>query len=190
MEQSLWFASRATGLVTLTLLTLTLVLGILGAGRYVGQHWPRFTLAALHRNLSLLMILFLAVHVSSAIVDPYAGIHWLDAVLPFASSYHPFWLGLGAIALDLVIAVALTSALRMRISNQLWRTVHWAGYACWPIALVHGWNIGGKDSRLSWVLSLEMICILAVVLAGYWRLRNRQHPDELQRRALATGSRY
>jgi sulfoxide reductase heme-binding subunit YedZ len=188
VEQSLWFTSRATGLVTVTLLTVTLVLGTLGAGRYSGERWPRFTLAALHRNLSLLMVLFLAVHVSSAIIDQYAGIGWLDAVLPFVSSYHPFWLGLGAVTLDLMLAVLITSAIRTRISNQVWRAVHWAGYGCWPIGLVHGWGIGGKDSRLPWVLSLEVTCTVVVVVAVAWRLCNARHPDDEQRRAVATES--
>jgi predicted ferric reductase len=185
----LWFASRATGLVSLTLLSLTLVLGILGAGRYTGDRWPRFTLAALHRNLSLLMVVFLAVHVGTAIIDPYAGIGWLDAVLPFGSVYHPFWLGLGAVALDLMIAVLATTALRARISHARWRAVHWAGYACWPVALVHGWGIGGRDSRLHWVLSLDALCVLLVAAAVAWRLRSARHPDTELRRFVAEGRR-
>lgn len=189
MEQSLWFASRATGLVAVTLLTLTLVLGILGAGRYTGDRWPRFTLAALHRNVSLMMVLFLVVHVSTAIVDPYAGIGWLDAVLPFTSVYHPVWLGLGSVALDLMVAVLLTSALRLRLSHRVWRAVHWAGYACWPIGLVHGWGIGGRDSRQYWVLSLEVTCAVAVAVAVAWRLRNARTPDAEQRRAVAEAGR-
>ncbi len=63
----------------------------------------------MHRNLSLLTLAFLAVHVASAIIDPYAGIAWLDVVVPFVSTYHPFWLGLGAVALDLILAVVVTS---------------------------------------------------------------------------------
>src|SRR5581483_7783042 len=116
MQLALWFASRATGLVALPLLTVSLVLGIVGAGRAASPRWPRFALAALHRNISLLSVLFLAVHISTAIIDPYAGIGWLDAVVPFVSVYHPFWLGLGAVALDLMLALVISSLLRPRIS--------------------------------------------------------------------------
>ena len=189
MDLALWFASRATGLVALPLLTLSLVLGIVAAGRAASARWPRFTLAALHRNISLLCLVFLAVHVSTAIVDPYAGIGWLDAVVPFVSVYHPFWLGLGAVALDLVLALLVTSLLRTRISLRLWRAVHWAGYACWPIALVHGLGIGGKDAGLGWVISLNVTCALVVVAAVLARLRGGSHPDSAARRAATLGGR-
>ncbi|HEY1972270.1 MAG TPA: ferric reductase-like transmembrane domain-containing protein [Pseudonocardia sp.] len=189
MEQALWFASRATGLVTLVLLTMTMALGMMGAGRYSGTRWPRFTLTALHRNISLTTVVFLAVHSSTAIIDPYAGIGWLDAVLPFGSVYRPFWLGLGAIGADLMIAVLVSSMLRVRISPRLWRLIHLASYACWPVGLVHGWGIGGKDSRLPWVLGLEMSCSLLILVALVWRLRNPAHPDTELRRASVEGRR-
>ena len=189
MDLALWFASRATGLVALPLLTLSLVLGIVAAGRMASERWPRFALAALHRNISLMTVLFLAVHVSTSIIDPYAGIGWLDAVVPFISVYQPLWLGLGAIALDLLIALLVTSLLRTRISVRLWRAVHWTGYACWPIALVHGLGIGGKDSGLGWVISLNVICVLVVGAALIVRLRGGGHPDNAVRRAASHGGR-
>jgi predicted ferric reductase len=185
MELALWFVSRAAGLVVLPLLTLSLVLGVVGAGRVTGERWPRFALAALHRNISLMTVLFLAVHVASSIIDPYAGIGWLDAFVPFVSVYHPFWLGVGAIASDLFIAVILTSILRARIGLRMWRAVHWAGYLCWPVGLVHGIEIGGKDTWLSWVMSINVTCVLVVVLAVVWRLRLSSHPDTEVRRAAA-----
>jgi hypothetical protein len=76
MGQSLWFASRGTGLVAALLLTATTALGAIHSGRVTSARWPRFTLHALHRNVSLLTLAFLAVHVASAIIDPYAGIAW------------------------------------------------------------------------------------------------------------------
>ncbi|HEX4356609.1 MAG TPA: ferric reductase-like transmembrane domain-containing protein [Pseudonocardia sp.] len=189
MDLALWFASRATGLVALPLLTVSLVLGIVGAGRGVSERWPRFTVAALHRNIALTSVLFLAVHIATAIIDPYAGIGWLDAVLPFRSVYRPFWLGLGSVALDLMLAVLVTSLLRPRINLRLWRAVHWAGYACWPIAMTHGLGIGGKDSGLAWVLSLNVSCAAVVLVAVYCRLRGDRHPDSAARRAASLGGR-
>lgn len=181
MGQTLWFASRATGLVSLLLLTATVVLGASHSGRVATTRWPRFTLHAVHRNLSLLAVAFLAVHVATAIVDPYAGIAWLDVVVPFASTYHPFWLGLGAVAFDLLVAVIVTSLVRTRLPLRVWRAVHLASYALWPVALVHGWGIGGSDSSLSWVLALEGLCLAAVVVAVGLRLR-ATHPDSEARR--------
>jgi len=79
------------------------------------------------------------------------------------SVYHPFWLGLGAAAFGLLLALLATSLLRTRISPRLWRAVHWAAYACWPIALVRGFGIGAGDTRSGWGLA-------AAVGAVLWRV--------------------
>lgn len=182
MDQTLWYASRATGLVALLLLTATLVLGITTAGRWASPGWPRFVIAAVHRNLSLLSVVFLGVHIASAVIDPYAGISWADAVIPFGSAYRPLWLGLGAVAFDLLLAVVATSLLRLRIPLRWWRGVHWSSYALFPLAIVHGLGTGGTDIGLGWILALATACVLAVALAVGWRIRVT-HPDTQARRA-------
>jgi sulfoxide reductase heme-binding subunit YedZ len=150
MNQALWFASRAIGLMSLLLLSATIVVGAGTSGRFASSRWPRFAVVALHRNLSLLALAFLAVHICGAVIDPYAGIRWAAAVVPFASAYQPFWLGLGAVAIDLMIAVVATSRLRLRMPPRLWRAIHWAGYVMFPVALAHGLGISGPDARLGW----------------------------------------
>jgi predicted ferric reductase len=185
----LWFASRATGLVAVALLTGSLALGIVGAGRVASPRWPRFAVAALHRNISVLACTFLLVHIGTAIIDRYAGLRWRDAVVPFVSGYHPLWLGLGSVAFDLVIAVLLTTALRMRLSFRLWRMVHWTGYGCWPLALAHGLAIGGRDSRLAWVLAVNGACVALVVAAAVWRWRAGPHVPRPDRPMAVLGGR-
>jgi sulfoxide reductase heme-binding subunit YedZ len=183
----MWYASRATGVLALVLLTATVVLGALGGGRFSRTRWPRFVISAVHRNVSLLGVVFVLVHVVTAIVDPYAGIGWLDSVVPFTSVYHPFWLGLGAVTTDLLIAVVVTSLLRPRINVRLWRAVHWAGYACWPVALAHGIGIDPVDFRLGWMLALDCVCVVAVLVAVGWRA-GTSHPDgEARARAAGRG---
>lgn len=182
MNQALWFASRATGLVSLLLLTATIVLGAATTARFASTRWPRFTIVALHRNLSLLVLVFLVVHVAGAVIDPYAGIRWVDVLVPFGASYQPLWLGLGAVAADLMIAVLVSSLLRARIPLRFWRAVHWAGYALFPVTVVHALGIGGQDARLVWVLGCIGVCVLAVLVAVCWRLAAR-HPDTEARRA-------
>jgi len=189
LGQSLWLASRATGLVAVALLTGSLALGIVGAGRVASAQWPRFAVAALHRNISLLACAFLTVHIATSIIDPYAGLRWRDAVVPFVSGYHPLPLGLGSVAFDLVIAVLLTSALRMRLSYRLWRVVHWSGYGCWPLALAHGLAIGGRDSRLAWVLAVNAACVALVVAALLWRWRAARRVDRADRPTAVLGGR-
>ena len=165
----LWYAARATGLVALLLLTVSVVWGVLSSTRTGPPGWPRFTVPLLHRNLSLLTLAFLAVHIGSSVIDRYAGIGWLDALLPFTSVYRPVWLGLGAVAFDLVLALLITSLLRPRINVRLWRAVHWSAYLCWPVALVHALGTG-TDSRGGWPLIVTAGCFAAVAVAVVYRL--------------------
>lgn len=165
----LWYATRATGFMALILLTGSVVLGMLTSVRYAGPALPRVLTAGLHRNVSLLVVAFLAVHVLTSVVDSYAPVGWLATVLPFASSYRRVWVGLGTLAFDLLAAVVVTSLLRLRLGRRTWRSVHWLAYACWPIALAHSFG-AGTDTRLGWVLFVDALCVAAVLLTLWWRL--------------------
>jgi len=120
--------------------------------------------------VSLLTLVFLELHIATAVLDPFAHLGLRDAVIPFASSYRPLWLGLGVVAAELVVALAITSALRSRISYRVWRALHWIAYACWPLALLHGVGTG-SDVRTGWFTVLDVVCVGAVfsALVG-WRL--------------------
>ena len=169
---ALWYASRATGVVSLLLLSLVVMLGILvnRQGRLPGL--PSFAVTGLHRSLSLLSVLFIAIHVATAIIDPYVSIGLAAVVIPFVSAYMPFWLGLGAVALDLVAALILTSLARAYISRRTWRGIHWLAYAAWPVALVHG--IGSSpDLRSGGLLLVAIGSALAVAIAGLWRVAGK-----------------
>jgi Ferric reductase like transmembrane component len=165
----LWYATRATGVVALVLLTVSVVLGIAGTTRFVAPGLPRVVTAGLHRNVSLLVLCLVAVHVLTTVLDSYTRIGLASAIVPFSSPYRRVWLGLGAVAFDLLIAVTLTSLLRDRLSYRIWRALHWLSYACWPVALWHGLGTG-TDSRLSWLLGLDAVCVAAVMAAAWWRL--------------------
>ncbi|MCX4744754.1 ferric reductase-like transmembrane domain-containing protein [Kitasatospora sp. NBC_01287] len=171
----LWYATRAGGTVALLLLTATVVLGIVAGGQYAPKRIARFEIGALHRNLSILTLAFLALHIVTAIADTFVHLTWLDAFVPFASSYRPLWLGLGTLAFDLLLAVLVTSAVRLRIGQRRWKAVHWLAYASWPLALFHGAGTG-TDTRLSLQLVLSTGCLAIVMVAVWWRL-HRAGPD-------------
>lgn len=177
----LWYATRAAGTASLVLLTATVVLGVAAAGRYAPQRMGRFEVSALHRNLSLVALVFLALHIVTAIADSFTHIGWPAAVVPFASSYRPLWVGLGAVSLDLLLAVMLTSAVRLRIGQRYWKAVHWAGYASWPFALFHAAGTG-TDTRLALQLALYWACLAAVLAAVWWRLARAGQDARLIRR--------
>ena len=165
----LWYASRATGVVALLLLTAVMLLGVLVTrqGRLPGL--PRFAVTGLHRNLSLLAVAFVAVHVLTAVVDGYVDIPLTAAVIPLASHYEPLELGLGAVSLDITIAVIVTSLVRRHLSRRVWRGVHLLAYASWPVAWVHSIT-ASSDMLHGWMFLLALGCALAVVAAVIWRL--------------------
>ena len=164
-----WYLTRATGAVALLLLTLVVALGVLDVSRLATPRWPRFVIDGLHRSASLLAVLFLALHILTSVLDSYAPIGLLDAVIPFNSAYRPLWLGLGAVAFDLILAVVITSLVRPRLGYGAWRAVHWLAYACWPIAVLHGLGTG-SDVKHTWLLLLTATCIAATATAVVTRL--------------------
>jgi predicted ferric reductase len=183
----LWYATRAAGLVTLLLLTASVLLGVLTAGRFASPRWPRFLTAGLHRNLSLLALAFVVLHVGTTVLDSYTSIQLSAAFIPFISGYKRIWLGLGAIALDLLIAVLATSLLRTRLGYRAWRLVHWCGYACWPVAVAHGAG-AGTDSRTSWAAAMTVGCVAMVAAAVAWRLLQRWPERRVLRLSLMSAA--
>jgi sulfoxide reductase heme-binding subunit YedZ len=165
----LWFLSRGSGVVVVVLLTVVVVLGVV-TRRGTGGRGFTFVAGALHRNASLLAVALLVVHVVTAVLDPYVTIRWVDALVPFAGLYRPVWLGFGALALDLLIALVITSLLRLRLGVSWWRRIHWAAYLAWPVALLHGAGTG-TDTTTTWDLVLTACCVAAVVVAVLVRAR-------------------
>jgi len=165
----LWYASRATGVVSLLLLSAVMLLGLLVTrqGRLPGL--PRFAVSGLHRNLSLLAVAFVAVHVLSAIADSYVKIPVAAAVVPLASSYERLWLGLGAVSLDLMLAAAVTSLLRRHLSRRAWRAVHLTAYLSWRVAWFHSVFASG-DLRHGLLFLMAIACAVAVFGAAAWRM--------------------
>ena len=167
-----WFITRGSGLVTLILLTLTLALGVSNVQRLKSGAIPRFVINAVHRNASLLAVVFLAIHIVTVALDGYVHIRLIDAVVPFGAGYRPFWVGLGAVAFDLMLAVIVTSLLRRHIGHRAWRATHWLAYACWPVALIHGLG-SGTDTATTWMRAVTGACVAIVAAAVLTRLSKR-----------------
>jgi methionine sulfoxide reductase heme-binding subunit len=159
-----WYLARGTGAVSLLLLTATVVLGVLGTLRYSARLWPRFAIDALHRDISLLVIALIVVHVVTSVLDGFAPISLTDGIIPFATPYRSLWMGLGALSFDLLIALVVTSLVRRRLGYKSWRAIHWLAYVSWPIAVLHGLGTG-SDVKSWWLLALTIACVAAVVVA-------------------------
>ena len=183
-SKTLWYLTRGSGAVTLVLLTVSMSLGIAGTFRWRSSLLPRFSVAALHRNLTLLAVVFLGVHVATSVADTYAPVGIKDAFIPFSSAYRAFWLGLGALAGDLLLALIATSLLRVRLGQRAWRWTHWFAYVCWPLALVHSLGTG-SDPRARWLQALAAVSVGLVLVSIAVRLTRSQVDPSL--RLGATG---
>jgi sulfoxide reductase heme-binding subunit YedZ len=181
---ALWYLSRSTGVVLLALLSLTAVLGIVVHQRGRVPGLPSFAVTALHRNASLLALVLLGIHVTTAVTDSFVSIGWLAAIVPFTSNYEPVWMGLGALSLDLVIAMIVTSLVRDRIGRRVWRAVHLLAYAAFPLAAIHG--IGAAaDLQSGPLLGFTVLCLAAVTAAAGWRLLDSLRGSSPRQRVLA-----
>ena len=109
-----WYLTRSTGAVSLLLLTGAVALGVVDFRRWSTPRWPRFLVDSLHRNVSLLAMAFLLLHILTSVLDSFAPIELVNAVIPFTGSYRPFWLGLGALSFDLIVAVIVTASRRSK----------------------------------------------------------------------------
>ncbi|RAX48666.1 iron reductase [Arthrobacter sp. AQ5-05] len=169
MDSALWALGRASGIVSLAMFTVTVLLGIVNRSGRPLPAVPRFSVALIHRNISLLATLFLLMHIGSLMLDSYAKLNLVDVFVPFLGSFKPFWQGLGTVAFDLLVAMVLTGLLRHRLGQRTFRAVHWFAYAMWPIALAH--SIGnGTNGTERWFLALAAGSFVAVGGALAWRL--------------------
>ncbi len=168
----LWYSTRATGMVTMVLFTLVVVLGAFVANRVGGDRFGRFEINELHRSVSMVAIVFLAIHVITTVADSYVPTGVLSVVVPFTSSYRRDAVGLGAVALDLLLAVWISSLLKARIANTSWRFIHWFSWMAFATALVHAF-LTGTDARHGWGLALLVLCAASGVAAAIWRFLAR-----------------
>src|SRR3954453_21356230 len=173
-----WYLTRGTGAAALVLLTASVVIGIAHTLRWRSRKLPRFVVDDVHRSVSMLALALVAAHVITSVLDTFAPVSVLDAFVPFAGVYRPTWLGLGAIAFDLMLLLVVTSTLRARLGYGVWRAIHWTAWACWPTALLH--TLGtGSDVKRGWMLALAVGCAAAVAIAAgarLWTARGRYAP--------------
>ena len=168
----LWFLNRGTGIALLLVLTASLALGLFTAGRRSGGIVPAFVPQTLHRNLSLLALALVVLHIVTAVADTFVDIRWWQALVPWGAAYEPFWLGLGTLAFDVMLVVSFTTALRGRLSPRAWHRVHLLGYASWPVAFAHGAGMG-TDATEPWAQRIALGCLVVVLVALTARVTRR-----------------
>ncbi len=167
--QIMWYVTRSSGFIALLLLTMTVVLGVSSAQKVKVGKVPRVYFAELHRSVALFALVLLAIHIFTAVVDPFTKLGWTTAFDPFGRTYRPLYLGLGVTAFDLLLTVLITSLLRDRLKQRTWKTLHFLSYPIWLLAIVHGLGTG-TDSHYSFALVIYGICLVAVLISVWVRI--------------------
>jgi methionine sulfoxide reductase heme-binding subunit len=179
-DYSWWLASRASGVVALILVTISVALGLTMASKIVRKRGAGPMLARIHEQTALAGLVAIAVHGVTLLGD-----HWLHPGLkgiavPFAMSYRPVFTGLGIIGGYLAALLGLTFYLRRRIGTKLWRKMHRATVVVWVLAIVH--TLGaGTDGGSTWLR--EFMLVTAVPIVALFAVRMLRKPAP--RRAVA-----
>jgi DMSO/TMAO reductase YedYZ heme-binding membrane subunit len=158
-----------SGVFALVALTAAVAAGLAATDRLVMSPAGRVTFQAVHRALSLAAVGFLGSHVLLEILAHRS--HLVDAVVPFLAGGRTLYLGLGTLASDLVLLIALTGVARRKFAARwtaTWRVVHVTAYVAWPMAILHG-LLGGRTARpyVDWSYGA---CVAAVAIALVVRL--------------------
>jgi sulfoxide reductase heme-binding subunit YedZ len=168
----LWYTTRATGIITMLLFTGVVALGTLVANRVGGTFIGRFEINEVHRSLTMVAMVFLVIHIVTTVLDSFVSTGLISAVVPMTSAYKRIPVALGAVAFDLILAVWISSLLKLRIKNETWRFLHWFSWLAYAISLVHGY-LSGTDAHHGMGMLLVIGCAGFVALAALWRFLGR-----------------
>lgn len=176
-----WVAERATGITGLVLLSLSTFLGAVLSAGWRSPRFPEVRSVSLHRNISLMTLVFVLLHVVAAIADQYVQIPLASAIIPFTADYKMVWVGLGTIAFDLLLAVLITSYLRDKINPRLWRLIHDLTYILWAVATIHTLGAAYERSLTFITAALGVILVVPTVILRYTRPHQRPELKETTR---------
>jgi methionine sulfoxide reductase heme-binding subunit len=171
----LWYLTRSTAVVAFVLMTASFALGIAATKRNLATRWwPRFATQQLHRNFAMIAIIALLVHIVTTLTDSYVHVGWAAFVIPGLSGYRTLWVALGTLAFDIFLLVIVSSLLRDRLPARVWRTIHWAVYAAWPLSFLHFLKTGTDAAHGRWGLWLAFLCLVVVTAASVARFATRR----------------
>jgi sulfoxide reductase heme-binding subunit YedZ len=167
MSATTWYIARSSGIVAYLLLSSSVVLGALMAGR-ARFAWPRFAVEEVHRFLALLAGAFIVVHASALLLDTVVPISLKQELVPFSSPYRPFAVGLGVLAAELAAAVGITNLFRSRLPHKVWRRAHYLTIAVWGLATTHGF-LAGTDRLDPWFAGIAAATVTSVAMVMFTR---------------------
>ena len=171
-----WYAARAGGVVAYVLLSAVVALGVAMAGKMTLKRWPKFAIESVHRFGGILVGVFIAIHVVAVAIDAYLPFSITSLLVPFTSKYRPVWIGLGIVAMELLVALAFTNHYRnRRLSYLTWRRVHYTNFVVWGAATLHGVG-SGTDRSSPWLMAIYAVAVAGVCGLITWRVARRWRP--------------
>lgn len=172
-----WYLSRATAFVSLSLLWLSMALG-LGITNKMARLWPGMPATfAIHEYVSLLGLAFALFHALVLLGDRYINFTLLQIFVPFSTAdYRPFWVGVGQIGFYIWLIVALSFYIRPVIGQKFWRLLHYLSFAMYLIGIFHA-IFSGTDTSMAWaqnyywfsagsLIFLFFVRIISIVIDG------------------------
>ena len=167
MSPGVWYFARSAGIVAYLLLSSSVLLGVLMAGKSRFT-WPKFAVEEVHRFLAILTGVFIVLHGGSLLLDRVVPISLGQELVPFTSPYRPLAVGLGICAMELLAAVGITNALRTRLPYTTWRKLHYLTLPAWLLASLHG-VLAGTDAGDPWFAGIVAGTFAAVAIAAFAR---------------------
>ncbi len=182
--QTLWYVTRAAGLIAYLLLWLSTAWGLVVSSKLLDPLTPRaFTFDA-HEFLSLLALGFTGLHIAVLMADRYLPFSLAQVLVPFAAPYRPVWTGLGVIGLYVTVLVSVTFYLRRQIGNRSFRVIHYLSYLSYGLVTLHGW-FAGTDTALTTTKLMYAGTALVVVFLTVYRIVISLLPERAAATTLA-----
>jgi len=174
-QMRIWLAARATGLVAYGLLTVLVAFGLILSHPVNQSTWKLSKrLFPWHENLFAFVVAFTVVHVVSLVLDPYAGVGILGALVPGLSSYRSWPVALGTLGLYALLITALTARYTRLLPAGGWLKLHRLSLVVWALGWGHGILAGSDSEALALVYVATGILVMGAAAYRYWVARQRR----------------
>jgi methionine sulfoxide reductase heme-binding subunit len=180
-DPTFWLLARASGLTAYVMLTFSVLAGLVVKSRPFRALKPA-AVTDLHRILAMLGLGALAGHAVALVLDSTVHVSVPGLFVPGLISYRPVWTSFGILAAELMVLVYASFSLRKHIGPKNWRRLHWATYAIFAAATVHG-IAAGTDASRPWAFALYVGAVGSVAAAAAWRFLVPPTPARARRPA-------
>lgn len=182
-----WLLSRSAGIVALTLVSFSVLLGLTMATKILQRPGLGRKLARLHEHVALVALAAIVIHGATLLGDPWMHVGVKGALVPFAMGYRTLYTGLGIIAAYLAGLLGLSFYVRRRIGARLWRKLHRATVGVWVLGVVH--TLGaGSDAGTVWLRMVMLVTGAPIVFLFLVRIFDRRRPAAVRAPAPAAVS--